>query len=209
MTQLIDKKIKKRMAVLNSTCAHPLATVIDIETCSLETNAKILSIGLVTVNLVTLSIVSEFFVNIDPNCAHNVERCVDDSTMEWWHGEGMDGAREIAFSGDIPLIDALKKVSSYLKMTYQDLEPELVGNGSEFDNVIVKDAYIQCGLKTPWKFRSNQSLRSVVWLGRVILGVDPKLELEFEGIEHHALDDARHESKYLLSVFKSFFDLVD
>ena len=74
----------------------------------------------------------------------------------------------------------------------------------EFDNVLLADAYDKWGIEQPWQFRGNQSLRTAVWMGRKLLDIDPKYDLQFEGIQHHALHDARHEAKYLLHIMGAF-----
>ena len=66
----------------------------------------------------------------------------------------------------------------------------------DIGSLLLADAYRQWGVKQPWWFRGNQSLRTAVWMGRV--------QRPFEWIRHHALHDARHESAYLINILACF-----
>ncbi|MNJ07612.1 hypothetical protein D3C77_17120 [compost metagenome] len=38
----------------------------------------------------------------------------------------------------------------------------------------------------------------------ILLGIDPKYQLPFEGTRHHALHDVRHEEAYLITIMAAF-----
>lgn len=181
--------------------------VVDIETLGKANNAKIATIGAVAVNLLSRELLGEFYVKCD---LLQPGRSVNIDVLDWWteqgktnkqaHNEifGQDGDRE-------SLPRALALFSEFIEAIYhKGYRPQVMGNGPEFDNVILNDAYTQHNIETPWDFGCNQSLRTAVLFGRVFLGIDPKYQGEFTGIVHHALDDARHEANSLLTISKGF-----
>ncbi|MEN9531946.1 MAG: hypothetical protein RIQ83_1170 [Pseudomonadota bacterium] len=182
-----------------------LVAVVDIETLGKGTDAVIGSIGVVIVDVAQLQVVDEFYCRVD--LAQGRQR--DDDTLAFWERQKVESpaAWEEMFgnAGRLFLVDALQALSTFLSRYFSKVAAvELMGNGSEFDNVLLADAYRQWGVEQPWWFRGNQSLRTVVWMGRQLLGIDPKYQLPFEGVRHHALHDARHEAAYLLDIMASF-----
>ena len=182
-----------------------LVAVVDIETLGKSASAVIASIGVVIVDVAQLRIVDEFYTRV----ARSQGRLVDAETLTWWEqqkAENPDAWVEVFSDGARPsLIYALEALSGFLSRHFGEAGPvELMGNGSEFDNVLLADAYKQWGIEQPWPFRGNQSLRTAVWMGRQLLDIDPKYDLPFVGVRHHALHDARHEAAYLLHIMGAF-----
>jgi hypothetical protein len=182
-----------------------LVAVVDIETLAQGHDAVIGAIGVVIVDVAQLRAVDEFYCRVD--LAQGRQR--DDDTMAFWERQKIESpaAWEEMFgnAGRLFLVDALKALSNFLGRHFDKVAAvELMGNGSEFDNVLLADAYQQWGVEQPWWFRGNQSLRTVVWMGRQLLGIDPKYQLPFEGCRHHALHDARHEAAYLIHILTAF-----
>lgn len=185
-------------------------TVIDIETVGKGAKTIIATIGAVVRHALSSEILGEFYVRCD---LEQQGRTFDVETLDWWKAQAEKNklAHEEVF-GDvdrIPLDEALSLLSQFIEAHHQDgVRPQVMGNGSEFDNVILADAFDQFGIKLPWDYWANQSLRTVVLMGRALLGIDPKYSLPFTGIQHHALDDAKHESEYLAFIFRAFNHLV-
>lgn len=184
---------------------HNLVAVVDLETLGKGPGAVIASIGVVIVDMAKLAIMDEFYSRV----ALSQGRQRDADTLDWWEQQKIKNPEawvEVFSSCPRPyLSDVLEELSSFLGRNFDQFGPvELMGNGSEFDNVLLADAYEQWGIAQPWQFRGNQSLRTAVWMGRQLLDIDPKYDLQFEGIQHHALHDARHEAKYLLHIMGAF-----
>ena len=182
-----------------------LVAVVDIETLGKGADAVIGSIGVVIVDVTRLQAIDEFYCRID--LAQGRQR--DDDILAFWEQQKAESpaAWEEMFgnAGRLFLVDALQALSNFLSRHFSMAAAvELMGNGSEFDNVLLADAYRQWGVEPPWGFRGNQSLRTAVWMGRVLLGIDPKYQRPFEGIRHHALHDARHEAAYLIDILAGF-----
>lgn len=180
--------------------------VCDIETFDTAPTSKVASLALVTVDLLKLEITDHLYVTI--SCDDQIDRTLSKSTVEFWQKQKEESPEAWAEIFDnkgkmISLEDALEQVQLYIdENTPTGTRAQVMGNGSEFDNVILTHCFEQFDIKVPWSFRGNQSLRTVVLLGQLIAGVDPRDELEFKGHRHHALHDAQHEAECLIEVFK-------
>lgn len=185
--------------------------VVDIETLGQGPDAVIGSIGVVVVDLGGLLVVDEFYCRVDHN---QVNRTTSQDTMAFWEQQMQESpaAWSELFNPAgqrLFITNALELLATFLLKAFGRIEDvQLMGNGSEFDNVILAHAYEQWGMEQPWHFRGNQSLRTAVWMGRVLLGVDPKYQLPFEGSRHIALHDARHEAAYLIAILKAFRERI-
>ncbi|UJQ36158.1 3'-5' exoribonuclease [Aeromonas caviae] len=181
--------------------------VADIETLGQGADAVICSIAVVVVDLGSLAVVDEFYCRVDHN---QVNRSRSEGTLAFWEQQRQESpaAWDELFSPAgqrLFITSALELLAAFLLKAFGRAEDvQLMGNGSEFDNVILAHAYEQWGMAQPWHFRGNQSLRTAVWMGRALLGIDPKYQLPFEGVRHHALHDARHEAAYLIAILKAF-----
>lgn len=185
--------------------------VVDIETLGDGPDAVIGSIGVVVVDLGGLFVVDEFYRRVDHN---QVNRSRSEGTLAFWEQQRQESpaAWDELFNPAgqrLFITNALELLSTFLLKAFGRIEDvQLMGNGSEFDNVILAHAYEQWGMEQPWHFRGNQSLRTAVWMGRVLLGIDPKYQLPFEGSRHIALHDARHEAAYLIDILKAFRERI-
>jgi inhibitor of KinA sporulation pathway (predicted exonuclease) len=43
----------------------------------------------------------------------------------------------------------------------------------------------------------------MVDIGRQLRGANPKKDLPFEGVQHNALDDAKHQAKYVSAIWQT------
>jgi exodeoxyribonuclease VIII len=73
---------------------------------------------------------------------------------------------------------------------------ELWGNGSDFDNVILGDAYEAAAMRRPWSYNKSRCFRTA-------LADAPEAERErlwkrySVGVGHNALDDALRQARIL------------
>lgn len=177
--------------------------VLDIETLDKKPGAIIFAIGCVIVDVDNLEIVNEFYTIANPD---QKGRTAGNGTPEWWikqSAESPDAFEQLkaAYGTNKTLKAALYELGSFLNDEFNGEPANVFGNGPEFDNVIVDDAFAWAGLKTPWPYWGNQSIRTSNLLMQ-IAGV--KSEREFVGIKHHALDDAYHEAFLLIDALKCF-----
>ncbi|MGL5480368.1 MAG: 3'-5' exonuclease [Aeromonas veronii] len=194
---------------LNSPKATPFIAVLDVETLAQSVHAVIGTIGVTVVNVMTGQEIGHFYTRIDLNLPQSA-RVMDQDTLAFWERQKTENPAAWAelFDRSLPrgsLRRALESLAEFLNfMEAGGREIEIVGNGPEFDNAIICDACKQLDLHELWHFRRNQSMRTGVWMGRLLLGVDPKYQIPFEGVQHHAGDDSRHEAKTIVSIVRSF-----
>lgn len=179
--------------------------VVDLETAAKTPDAHIYSIGISMVDVENLSVAGEFYARLDDK---QLGRVKDADTLNWWLGQAYKSADAFdeLFCNEldekpVPIYDALLKMLSWLKEFGDPKTIHLMGNGSEFDNVILEHAINQAGLKNPIPYYNNQSLRTIKLIHRLLNDADASYALEnlpFKGRKHHALDDAKHEAEQLL-----------
>lgn len=187
-----------------------LVAVVDLETLSRKPNAVIGSIGCVVIDLLERKEVSNFYARIDLD--NQPGRDIESHAVKWWHVQ--QALYPMAYNelydpnlNRVRLPIALQMFGKFLSEVFDEKKIQLFGNGPEFDNVILANAYDRAGLKVPWHHGGNQSIRTVVLMGRLLLGIDPKYG-EFDGIKHHALHDARHEALYTLDIFSQLDNAI-
>lgn len=185
--------------------------VIDIETLAKSEKSKIASIGCVILDIKTLEILPDvFYVPID--ITDQKGRVSDESTMFWWLKQMQENKRAAEAAFGEPkvwnLTAALKRLSHFLARNFGDEPVNMFGNGPEFDNVILADAFDQYGIKLPWDYWNNQSVRTMLLTYRMISG-NQQPDIEFEGIKHHALYDAIHEAKIIAESLRFIRDGVN
>lgn len=164
--------------------------VLDLETLGKGPQAAIVAIGCVRVENGQLA--GEFYERIDLQSAMAQGGQVDGSTIQWWLSQSEEARVEVnGMQDSLPIHIALELLASFMRKGEFE-EPRVWGNGSTFDNVITTTALERCGIQRPWEYWNDRDLRTLVELYPAA-----KQGLEFEGVKHHALHDARHEAKIL------------
>lgn len=168
-----------------------LDVVIDLETMSTLPNAAIVSIGAVAVR--DRVPVGEFYVRVQLETALDVGCMVDGDTMEWWMRQDVDARQEVDGSQEAgSLYQALAEFEAWLQEIAAGDRVLIWGKGPSFDCTILKNAYQAFRRDAPWFFRNERCMRT-------LLDLYPEAgDLPFEGIQHHALHDARHEAAQLI-----------
>ena len=169
--------------------------VIDLETLGTSSNAAILSIGAVMVDRVRGKIEGSFYAALDIDEVLRTGGVCDGSTIQWWMKQG-DAAKSVFGHQTAPVQHALVTLADWMLLDDDGVPPKDIkvwGNGDTFDNVILSNMFTRMGLKTPWHYWNNRDLRTAV----DISGVDKKA-IPFDGTQHNALEDAKHQAKILL-----------
>ena len=130
---------------------------------------------------------------------------MDASTVQWWLQQSEE-ARSIFDKGlkKSSLKDALQELNQWLTDLGEPKQLYLWGNGSGFDNVILANAYKACRIKPHFVHWNDSDVRTIVKMGKAILGIDPKSTLIREGTHHSALDDAKFQAKYVSEIWQGF-----
>lgn len=153
--------------------------MVDIETLGLEPGAAILSIGAVRFD--TDGVGATFERNIDLESCQDAGLTIDAGTLEWWLQQDTD-AQHVLTGGE-PLADALGDFKAFYEFA-----DEIWANSPAFDCEHLAAAYDAVGGSVPWEYYEQRDVRTVL-----SLPVAP--DIEQEGTEHDALDDAIHQAK--------------
>lgn len=167
--------------------------VLDLETFGTGPHAAIASIGASSFRLGRNEMNGAFYCSVSGGYRDGFE--VDPETVRWWLKQSQE-ARDALSVNLKSLPDSLHEFSAWVRSRYASVGKDasdirMWGNGSAFDNVILRHAYSVCGLTPPWDFRQDRDLRTILELYPY---ADQGL---FEGTKHHALDDAVHEAMTL------------
>lgn len=155
--------------------------MVDIETLGTSNNATIISVGAVKFGIEGLG--KEFLMNIN----FDNSRDIDADTVKWWLQQDISAKADLFKDGSYPLAQVLDEFGAFV------VDSEIWGNGSDFDNVILADAFKQQGLK--WNHRANRCYRTLKSLA-------PGIELKRIGTHHNALDDAKSQALHAIEILK-------
>lgn len=171
--------------------------MIDFETLSLK-SPIVLEIGVVVFD--TLGIKEEILIKVCPKSCQDVGLNLDINTVSWWLNENKELLSEKVNARDALSIE---EAIALLFKTYREwCCTKVVGNGSLADILWVHQIVDKLKENTsfkeeiPWSFRDEMCFRTL----KALL---PPVNVEFEGIRHDALDDARWQSLYMIEVLKN------
>ena len=190
---LLDSE--KTFTIAQDVTAMMPVVVVDIETHAQSVNSEITSAGLCYGDLATGQI-------YDYTQLHLTERQpfrkMDMSTMEFWQdqNEANPMASTLATLGrGVTTAEFLMALRRYFRYK---TDAEVICNGPEFDAANIQSLAEHYSMDMPWQYRRNQSLRTLVYIGRKLLGYDPKRDDALSGafVKHFAMHDAIHEFQY-------------
>ncbi|HHP7642353.1 TPA: 3'-5' exoribonuclease domain-containing protein [Escherichia coli] len=170
---------------------------VDLETMGTNPDAPINSIGGKFFDPETGEMGPEFSKTIDAKTGGGT---VDISSIEWWLVQSSE-ARSAILVNQIPLDDALLQFREFISEHSDEKFVQVWGNGATFDNAILRRSYERQGIPCPWRYHNDRDVRTIVELGKTI-GFDARTTIPFEGVPHNALDDARHQAKYVSAIWQ-------
>ena len=181
--------------------------MLDLETLGNGSNSAIISIGAVFFEPKTGELGADFYQTITLESAME-SGTVDASTIAWWMKQSDDARAIFNDERSVALPVALYEFSEWLIQNSESSDKNTAkvsvwGNGATFDNVILSNAYEQINQSRPWPYWADRDVRTIVELGRTIAGIDPKYNNPFEGTAHNALDDAKHQARYVSDIYKA------
>lgn len=167
--------------------------MIDLETLDTTPTSVILSIGACRIEWEKEEIVDPFYRVVDVQSCLAAGLTESWSTKEWWSRQSEE-ARRVFTDPSVSLLQALADFATYLKI-FGARDVRVWGNGSDFDNVILTNAYNALDLDAPWRFYNNRCFRTMKASFK-----DHIIEPVREGTYHNALDDAKHQAGILLQL---------
>lgn len=171
--------------------------MVDLETLSTAPDAFIVSIGAYKFSFKEdTSQNTTFYLPIDITKVYPNRYSVDTRTVQWWMRQSKEAQVVFNDANSVTLPSALTQFTNWILSFDSDVR--VWGNGANFDNVILRNAYTQEGLKAPWKYAHDRCYRSLTALL-------PAVQLERKGTHHNALDDAIYQADYLVKAIKSTY----
>jgi hypothetical protein len=155
--------------------------MIDIETLGTEPGDAILSIGAVYFDLDGVG--DTFYRSILVESCQAADLRIDAETLEWWLGQ--DDAAQDVLAGGEGLPTALVEFTEWLRA--QDFD-EIWANSPSFDCEMLEVAYDAIGTEAPWEYYQERDFRT-------LKSLPGAAEIEQDGTEHHALEDAVHQAR--------------
>ena len=167
--------------------------MLDLETWGVSPYSTIIMIGACVFDPYATEantiVTDRFEVAIDPvTCASQGLR-IDAATMLWWMGPEREPARTIWLgTPKVSLPEALDGFTDWLRpYSLDEAGMRMWGNGSDFDNVLLAQAYEAVKRDAPWSFRHNRCFRTL----RNMLTIE---EGQYLGTAHTALADAENQA---------------
>ena len=186
--------------VITSTSRVWYHLMIDLETMGTNTNAPIVVIGAVFFDPQTGEIGPVFYIVINLTDAMNTGAVPDGGTIEWWLKQSSE-ARAAILTDQVKLKDALSQFRKFINEYSDEKFVQVWGNGATFDNAILRTSYERLDIPCPWRYHNDRDVRTIVELGKTI-DFDARTVIPFEGVRHNALDDARHQAKYVTATIQ-------
>ncbi|MBC0059714.1 3'-5' exoribonuclease [Escherichia coli] len=186
--------------VITSTSRVWYHLMIDLETMGTNTNAPIVVIGAVFFDPQTGEIGPVFYIVISLTDAMNTGAVPDGGTIEWWLKQSSE-ARAAILTDQVKLKDALSQFRKFINEYSDEKFVQVWGNGATSDNAILRTSYERLNIPCPWRYHNDRDVRTIVELGKTI-DFDARTVIPFEGVRHNALDDARHQAKYVTATIQ-------
>ncbi|WP_105279733.1 exonuclease, partial [Escherichia sp. MOD1-EC6096] len=171
--------------------------MIDLKTMGTNPDAPIISIGAIFFDPQTGDMGAEFIKTIDLETAGGV---IDRGAIKYWWKQSREAQSDI-MTDEIPLDDALLQLREFIDENSGEFFVQVWGYEASFDNVILRRSYERQGIPCPWSYYNDRDVRTIVELGKAI-DFDARMDIPFEGVRHNALDDARHQAKYVSAIWQ-------
>lgn len=186
--------------LLNQEELNATHVMVDLETLSTAPDALIVSIGAYKFSFKEDSAQkSTFYLPIDVTKVYPNRYTVDVRTVQWWMRQSKEAQVVFNDANSVTLPSALTQLADWINSFGSEVR--IWGNGANFDNVILRNAYTQEGIKAPWKYAHDRCFRSLTALL-------PSVPLERKGTHHNALDDAIYQAEYLIEAVKASSDKI-
>lgn len=183
--------------------------MIDLESVGVENDPALIQISAVQFNPFTGKTGAEFDRVIDLQSALDAGLSVSAGSIKFWltHSSVTQDARDVVMkkTGDHGLGDPYDSLENVLKdftsWCNQYNIRYVHGNGSASDNIWLRSAYKAANLPAPFDFRDDVCFRT---LRTMAIRTGWKNEVDFEGIVHNGIDDAKHQVRVLSSILDHF-----
>jgi hypothetical protein len=180
------------IGAIRMTDASTERVMVDLETLGLDPGAAILSIGAVRFDVGGVG--EEFYRSVSLSSCQDAGLSIDAGTLEWWLDQD-EAVRGVLRDGH-----DLKQVLFDFETFYDDAE-EIWAFSPSFDCEILGHAYEAVGMDVPWSYRDERDARTLA-----SLPIWP--DIDQDGDEHDALDDARYQARQTVVALQALHDEI-
>ncbi|AUU85010.1 exonuclease [Leclercia sp. LSNIH1] len=177
--------------------------MVDLETMGKKPGAPIVSIGAVFFAPSSGKTGAEFYQVINLESSMSFGARPDASTILWWLKQSPEARSAIVVDDTVGLVEALEQFLDFIAENAANgsRTVQLWGNGSSFDCSLLEAAFELADTPFPIPHWNYRDVRTVVELGKAV-GLNSRYEIPFEGDQHNALADARHQVKYVSAIWQ-------
>lgn len=174
--------------------------MIDLETLDTAATCVILSIGACLFDPISGEITDELYMEINKDYQIQCGRTISASTLDWWMTQPAEERDRILVDSPdkLGLTQALYNLTNFIPES-----ASVWANGVDFDLKILEQAYNCLSVEVPWLFYNTDHVRTICNLTK---GYRNKKDFKFEGQQHNALHDARHQVKYVSAMYRLIRD---
>lgn len=175
--------------------------MVDLETWGTAPGCDIRSIGAVVFDPVAGTLGDEFYSVTSEGDSCGLTH--DPDTVKWWSGQSAEAQQ--ALEGYYPIGLALHDFANFIHRAMPQpcehpiLRPAdicLWAHGPHFDEAILAACYRAVGIPVPWSYRAPRDCRTIFDAAGIAGCV------EFEGVEHDALADAKNQALRVIEAFR-------
>ena len=172
---------------------HDDPVMLDMETLGTSPNSVILSIGAIKFDPDTNELHNPLYIVINTQSCLDVGMTINQDTLLWWEQQDPEASKVIGMAkeSDVTIHEALRTFNKYV--THSSC---VWGNGADFDNAMLQEAYNKCGIEPAWMFYNNRCYRTMKNMVRV--------EHKRRGVHHNALHDAQYQAEHLMKILQKF-----
>ena len=181
--------------------------MLDLETLGNGSDAAIIQLAAVFFDPLTGETGAEFNMKVNFDDAVR-NGSVTGSTIQWWLEQSKEAQNAVVPTDEAPsdmLGEVIREFTCWaVNNAYGGASKLKVwGNGATFDNVVLTNAFNAVGIARPWKYSNDRDVRTVVALCEMYGLPNHKYGTPFEGIKHNAIDDCKHQIRYVSKILSS------
>jgi exodeoxyribonuclease VIII len=163
--------------------------MLDLETLGTSSNSVIIAVGAVKFDPTTKLITDYFYEVVDRESCVEYGMEIDQSTVDWWAKQSTEARSAFNIPGN-HIANTLMRFEHFANK-----HSTMWGNGSDFDNVLLSNAYRKVGIKQPWEYYNNRCYRTMK-------NMYPAIKLARTGTHHNAVDDAASQAYHLMNILE-------
>jgi hypothetical protein len=164
--------------------------MLDFETFSTGKRPVICQIGACYFDLGTGEVGETFKLNVDAQSSLQAGASMELSSVYWWLAQSEEARQSILKEPRIDIREAMTQLNDFLA------DADNIWSHATFDFVLMSETLKLLNIKPKFSFRSARDIRTLVSLSKLTVKSIPR-----EGTHHDALDDCKHQAKYVSAAY--------